>query len=173
MARKKLVITFLLLVTLQSCHLLFKGYRTTEYGSNRPTQNRFTIGQDPYSLKDDDPIKTDFIYTKTDSVYLKSAITKEKELFVYNTFLRFFSNGRYFESTTKKKYSEALNDYNNLKDGIVGYYKIENKKLSLEYFVVSAHGHESYVKNELKLFNDSIEGYNRLKIEGLTGTPDW
>lgn len=37
-------------------------------------------------------------------------------------------------------------------------YKIQNKKLMLEYFVVSAHGRKSYVKSQLKLTHDNIEG---------------
>lgn len=172
MGWKGMVIIFLISIFLKSCGFVY-GYKTTEFGSKRPISNRFELGKQPYSLKADDPIKIDIIYTKIDSVLLKSAITKQNELFVYNTFLRFFSNGRYFESTTKKKYTEAIEDYNNLKNGLSGYYRVEDNRLVIEYFVVSAHGHKSYVKNELKLFNDSIEGYKKLKVEGLTGTPDW
>lgn len=120
MGWKKFVIISLILILLQSCHLLY-GYKTNKYGSKRPVHNRFEIGQQPYNLMVEDPIKTDVVYTKIDSVYLKSAITKENKLFVYNTFLRFFPNGRYFQSSTKNVYNEALEDYNNLEDGIIGY----------------------------------------------------
>ncbi|WP_136666716.1 hypothetical protein [Flavobacterium sp. H122] len=168
---KKLVILSISIGLLQSCFL--KAYTTTEYGSDRPKHNRFKIGKYPYNLKFDDPIKTDFVYTKIDSAYFKSAITKENVLFVNNVFLRFFSNGRYLKSSTKKNYNSALEDYNNLKNGIVGYYEIKDNKLFLEYFLTNAHNNGKYYMLELNLIKDSIEGYKKLKIEGLTGTPDW
>lgn len=89
MGWKGMVIIFLISIFLKSCGFVY-GYKTTEFGSKRPISNRFELGKQPYSLKADDPIKIDIIYTKIDSVLLKSAITKENELFVYNTFLRFF-----------------------------------------------------------------------------------
>ncbi|WP_136666715.1 hypothetical protein [Flavobacterium sp. H122] len=172
MGWKKLVILSVLISLFQNC--FFKGYRTNEFGVNRPIKNKFTLGQEPYKLASNEIINVNAVYVKTDSIYNTSATTKKKELALYNVFLRFFSNGKFIKSSFNGDVKKSFQEFNNLKKALfVGYYRIEDKKLKIEYFTVSAHGRKSYIKNEFKLINDSIEGFKKLKVEGLTGTPDW
>lgn len=168
---KKLVILFLLCASMQNC--VVKPYYTTEYDSYRPKKNNFKLAQSPHQLKSSDPIDLQSIYIKIEKIEIKDAKSGKNNVFFINTFLRFFPNGRFINSTTKESFDKGLNDYNNLKKGFAGYYKIENDKIMFEDFIVSAHDNGKYKIYERKLIKDSIEGFQKIKIEGLTGTPDW
>jgi hypothetical protein len=60
-----------------------------------------------------------------------------------------------------------------LKAGIVGYFKAGKDKLIIQHFLVTAHDCGKYHIYELKMTGDSIEGYKKIKVEGLKGVPDW
>lgn len=145
----------------------------TEYNSTRPKKNKFKLAQNPYNLKTDSPINSKYVYIKNETIEIKDARTKEIKILTINSFIRFFPNGRYINSTTNGSFENGLQDYNNLKKGIIGYYKIEDMKILFEDFIVGSHDNGKYKIYERKLINDSVEGYKKLKIEGLTGTPDW
>jgi len=113
------------------------------------------------------------VYIKIDSVYGKNPKTGVIELSITKSYERYFKTGQYIQGTSEKDSNLALKDYNNLKSGIVGYYKIENNKILYEYFLVTPQNCGDYYKAENEIIRDSIAGYKRIKIEGLTGTPDW
>lgn len=171
MGWKKLVILLFCSFLMQNC--ILKSYYLTEYNSTRPKKNNFKLSQNPYSLKSDDRINSKSVYTKIETIEIKDAKTKEIKKLTISSFIRFFPNGRYLNSTTNESFENGLQDYNNLKKGIIGYYKIEDMKILFEDFIVGSHDNGKYKIYERKLMNDSIEGYKKLKIEGLTGTPDW
>jgi hypothetical protein len=174
MGWKKLVSFIFIISSISSCcvPLLQKKYYTTEYGSNRPKKSKFKL------LKTRDKLDEKFfdensVYIKIDSVYGKNPKTGVIELSVTKSYERYFKTGQYIQGTCKKDSNLSLNDYNNLKSGIVGYYKIENNKVLYEYFLVTPQNCGDYYKAESKIIGDSIAGYKKVKIEGLTGKPDW
>jgi len=169
MGRFQILICFCLLFLLNSCciPILQKKFYTTEYGSDRPKKNKFEI-----SKRGTDFFDKTYVYTHIDSVYGKNPKTGVIKLSITKSFKRFFKTGQYIQGTIKKS-NLPLNDYNNLKSGIIGYYEIQNNKILYEYFLVTAHNCGDYYKTESRIIGDSIVGYQKLKIEGLTGTPDW
>jgi len=167
MGWKTLVSIIFLAVSINSCcvPLLQKKFYTTEYGSHRPIKSKFKLGKKPYELKKEDNIRIDCIY--------KSSFTMDgSEKKGYTTFLRFFANGRYLNNVLKTDVS-PLDQYNNLKKGGVGYYKVEGNKIILEEFVVGAQDCGKYHIYSLNILNDNIESYEKIKVEGLTGKPNW
>ncbi|WBX76739.1 hypothetical protein PG911_00330 [Tenacibaculum ovolyticum] len=148
--------------------VLQKKFYKTEYGSNRPKKNRFKLSKKIYTLKKEDQISTSYIYQSS----FKMDLVNKKLKSDYTVFFRFFKNGRYITNVLKDK-SIALNQYNNLKSGTIGYYKILGNKILLEDFSVGAHDCGKYHQYELNMIGDSIVGYEKIKIEGLAGTPSW
>lgn len=173
MGWKKLVSIIFLTVLLNSCcsPLFSKKYYTTEYGSDRPKKNKFKLSNTGNELGKTF-VDENVVYTKIDSVYGKNPKTGETELFVTKSFERYFKTGQYIQGTSIDS-DVSLKDYNNLKSGIIGYYKIQNDKIIYEYFLVTAQNCGDYYKAESKIIGDSIPGYKKIKIEGLTGNPDW
>ncbi len=167
MGWKKLVILVLTIISLNSCCIPFlqKKFYTTEYGSHRPIKSKFKLGKKPHNLEEGDIIETDCVYKS--SVIMDVSGNKD-----YTFFLRFFANGRYLSNVLKKD-TPHLEQYNNLKKGGVGYFKLEENKIILEEFVVGAQDCGKYHTHSIKILNDSIESYKKIKIKGLTGTPDW
>ncbi len=167
MGWKKLVGLILVSVLVSSCcvPVLQKQFYTTEYGSHRPIKSKFSLSKNPYQLKKGDHIYTDCIY--------KSSFTMDgSEKKDYTVFLRFFANGRFLRDVLKND-SSPVDQYNNLKKGSVGYYKVEGDKIFLEEFMVGAHDCGKYHIYSLKIMDDSIEDYEKIKITGLKGEPDW
>ncbi|WP_132065870.1 hypothetical protein [Aquimarina spinulae] len=182
------------------CNIIIKKYFFTESGAVRPAKNKFKLGQNPYYLKESDHIKTDCVYqscyrsyNSDEKIYLDCNNTNEGI-----TFLRFFKNGR-FLMTYLSPTERNLEHYNDLKIGYVGYYKIEDGILFLEYFSVNRYGmaadcgsfdqfrceiHENSISSFSVGVTNDDESYDRkntltnnsyvkVKVEGLTGTPDW
>ncbi|PKH49863.1 hypothetical protein CXF68_03735 [Tenacibaculum sp. Bg11-29] len=145
---------------------------TPKYGSNRPKKNKFKLAKVKPNLILNKRLSKNTIFTKIDSIYIKSVKTKKEKLQIIYSFLRFFENGQFMDGPTKNN-SNRLKDYNNLKRANVGYYQIKNNQIILEQFMVTPHDCGSYHKGELKVIGDSIVGYKKIKVEGLTGTPDW
>ncbi len=174
MGRFQILIYFLTFFLLSSCcvPILQKKFYTTEYGSDRPVRNRFKSAKNNPNLILNKQLSRNTVFTKTDSIYIKNVKTKKEKLHIVYSFLRFFDNGQFIDGTIKDL-NLPLNDYNNLKSGIIGYYEIQNNKILYEYFLVTAHNCGDYYKTESRIIGDSIVGYQKLKIEGLTGTPDW
>ncbi|WP_103071791.1 hypothetical protein [Aquimarina sediminis] len=173
MGWKKLISFILIIISMNSCciPLLQKKYYTTEYGSHRPIKSKFkTTRNRTKSILEESLTKN--IYFRTDSIYITKVKDKKKELKIVNTFKRFFSDGQYIEGTTKN-IRNGLEDFNNLKSGIIGYYKTQNDKILYEYFLVTAHNCGDYYRAESNIIGDSIAGYKKIKVEGLKGTPDW
>ena len=170
MGRFQILIIINVIFLLSSC-CIQKNYYTTEYGSKRPKKNKFKI------LKTEGKLESAFfdensIYTRIDSVYGKNPKTGLTKLSITKSFKRFFKTGQYIQGTIKDS-NLPLNDYNNLKSGIIGYYKIQDDKILYEYFLVTAHNCGDYYKSESRIIGDSIVGYKKNRIEGLTGIPDW
>ena len=173
MGWKKMVSITLTVIAIHSCCIpvLQKKFYTTEYGSYRPIKNKFRIANKNTKSQSKASILNN-IYTRVDSVYIKKVKSKKKELKIINSFKRFFPDGQFLEGTTKD-IKNGLKDYNNLKSGVIGYYKIEKNKIILEQFLVTPHDCGKYYIYELEIKEDSIEGYSKVKVKGLTGTPDW
>ncbi len=157
MGRFQILIYFLTFFLLSSCCIpvLQKKFYRTEYGWERPIKSSFTLNKKVQN-SNDSIIEGVYIYTKNK----------------HDIFYRFFNNNKFITSgfNSKNNISDQLN---NLKKGHVGYYQIEEDLVFLEYFSVGAHDCGKYHRYELKIIGDSIVGYQKLKIEGLTGTPDW
>ncbi|MBS9767087.1 MAG: hypothetical protein KGV44_06060 [Flavobacteriaceae bacterium] len=171
---KILMFFFLTCFYLNSCciPLIQKKYYTTQYGSDRPKKNKFKLAKIQPKIILNKLFSKDVIYTKIDSVYIKSVKTKKEELHIYNSFLRFFETGQYISGTTDD-FTFGINDYNNLDSGVIGYYYINRNKLITEQFLVTSHDCGKYHKGTLKIIGDSIIGYNRIKIKNLKGIPNW
>ncbi len=167
MGWQKLVILSLLGVLIQSCcmPLLQKKFYTTEFGGERPLKSKFKLAKTPYILKDEDVIKTNLIYTTS----FKMEGGKKSE---YTSFLRFFDDGRFLSNALDTS-SPLLDQYNNLKKGGVGYYKIEGNTIRLEEFVVGAQDCGKYHEYTLPLSQDGIKGYTHTLVNALSGAPDW
>ncbi|WBX75561.1 hypothetical protein PG911_12970 [Tenacibaculum ovolyticum] len=133
--------------------VLQKKFYTTEYGSNRPKKNKFKLSKKQNELND----------LQLESIY----ISKNKE-----TFYRFFKNGKVLISGINPNLKEE-EQFNNLKSGRIGYYKIKKNLVLFEYFSVGAHDCGEYHQYQKKIIGDSIVGYQKIKVEGLRGTPDW
>ncbi|WP_422091925.1 hypothetical protein [Tenacibaculum ovolyticum] len=174
MGSNKIFKIICLLFLLSSCctPILQKKIYTTEYGSNRPKKNKFKLAKIKPNLILNKRLSKNTIFTKIDSIYIKSVKTKKEKLQIIYSFLRFFENGQFMDGPTKNN-TNRLKDYNNLKRANVGYYQIKDNKIILEQFMVTPHDCGSYHKGELKVIGDSIVGYKKIKVDGLTGTPDW
>ncbi len=171
---KILIYFFLICFYLNSCciPLIQKKYYTTQYGSDRPKKNKFKLAKIQPNIILNKPFSKDVIYTKIDSVYIKSVETNKEELLIYNSFLRFFETGQYLSGSTES-FTFGINDYNNLDSGVIGYYYVNNNNLITEQFLVTSHNCGEYYKGALKIIKDSIVGYNRIKIKNLEGIPNW
>ncbi|MDQ7918054.1 hypothetical protein RBU60_10735 [Mesonia sp. MT50] len=183
------------------CNILSKQFYYTGEGGVRPGKNKFELAKTPYLLKEQDLIKTNAIYQFCYSWNEKELIYQKTNCNHINakiSFIRFFKNGRFLmnDLSTGK---DSLEQYNNLKSGKIGYYKIEEKELILEYYSVSHAGMASdcgkYYKDKYKLTNNGIQlqaerrsnnglffgwtkvenagWYLRKNIKGLEGVPSW
>ncbi|WBX76738.1 hypothetical protein PG911_00325 [Tenacibaculum ovolyticum] len=174
MKRNKILIYSSTFFILTSCciPIIQKKFYTTEYGSDRPKKNRFKLAKNTTNQNLNELISENAIYTRTDSSYFKLVKTKKIELFITKSFMRFFKNGQFLKGTTNN-FKNGLKNYNNLKSGIIGYYKILDNKILLEYFFVGPHDCGEYHQYQKKIIGDSIIGYQKIKVDGLTGTADW
>ena len=172
MGRVSILIIFGILVNSCCIPILEKKFYNTEEGFERPKNNKFTLGKNPYDLKETDVIKTNCVYQATFNLEYTSANTNQKISRETNLFLRFFKNGRYIESAVLKE-NTPIYYYNNLKRGYVGYYKIVGSKILLEHFSVGAHDCGKYVITELEIIGNNIGSYKKIEVEGLTGNPNW
>ncbi|MET3871445.1 hypothetical protein [Puniceicoccus vermicola] len=104
---------------------------------------------------------------------------------------RFFSNGRYIVKYVKNDKIDPSLIFSTLTDAVVGYYKIENKKIFLEFFLPRNYGNyhksEGYIDsggnivvnvvNSSRLFSDGEvrpKIYFKIKADDLKEiTPDW
>jgi hypothetical protein len=167
MGRFPILIIIYITFLLSSCC----NYYKTEYGSSRPKKSKFKFSKTVDKLTDSF-LEENHVYTHIDSVYGEDPKTGVIKLSITKSFKRFFKTGQYIQGTGKGL-NLSLNDYNNLNSGIIGYYKIQNNKILYEYFLVTAHNCGNYYKSESKIIGDSIPGYQKNKIKGLTGTPNW
>ena len=174
MGRFQILIYICICLFLGSCcvPILQKKFYTTEYGSDRPKNNKFKLAKNKINEDSNLLININKIYTRIDSSYFKHPKTKKTNLFVTKSFLRFFKSGKVIEGTTKNL-SNGLKDYNDLKSGIIGYYKLNEDKITIEQFLVSSSDCGKYYQYELKIIGDSIVGYQKITVAGLKGTPDW
>jgi|GEM_PF-3158870 len=174
MGRFQILICICLFAILSSCciPILQKKFYTTKYGSDRPTRNRFKLAKSKPNLILNKRLSENTVFIKTDSVYIKSVKTKKEKLHIIYSFLRFFDNGQFIDGTTKNS-KLSINDYNNIKSGVIGYYEIQGNKILYEHFLVTAHNCGDYYKTESKIIGDSIVGYQKIRVKGLTGNPDW
>ena len=174
MGRFSILIYSCITLILSNCCLpkIQKKFYTTEYGSNRPLKNKFKLAKKTTINNVNLITEKNIVYTKIDSIYLKNVKTKKTELKIIKTFERYFKTGHYIRGTVKN-FSSPLNDFNNLKSGVVGYYKIQDNKIQHEYFLVTAHNCGAYYNTESKIIDDSITGYTKVYIDGLIGSPDW
>lgn len=200
----KYLIGFITILTLNSCgfcNVLTKQYYFTSEGGIRPGKNKFKDRKEPYVLKEQDLIKTNSVYqlcSAWNKENLKNEVADCDSTNATVSFIRFFENGRFLmnELDVEKNH---LEQYNNLKDGKIGYYKIENGDLILEYFSVYFGGMASdcgkYYRKKYKLKESGIKLYSERKsssgtfyvwaeveysnwfhkkiINGLEGIPDW
>lgn len=194
----------MVILTLNSCgfcNIFSKQFYYTDQGGVRPGKNKFELGKNPYFLKEQVLIKTNCIYQHCytwNDKELKPQNTNCDSLNARVSFIRFFKNGRFLinELTPEKS---RLEQYNNLKTGKIGYYKIEGKELILEYFSVNHAGMASdcgkYNIDKYKLTETGIKllaerrsdnglfyGWNEVEnanwyikkhIEGLEGVAVW
>jgi len=166
MGRKKMAIgCFFFLYT--SCTIPFKNYYYTLEGNIRPKKPKFSLAKYPYQLK-----RTDVI--DTNSVYIREEKTRriDNTVYIHYSFYRFFSNGKALRGSSFDIFP-SLDNFNSVKGSSMNYYKIENNKLIIEYFVNSPHSNGYYGFHTSQIINDSIQYYKRIKVEGLKGTPDW
>lgn len=195
MGRKRLVVIFLLLIALSSCSLFFRNYYRNGAGGVRPKQSKYQLAKPaPYLLKPGDAIDTGAVYIARYTLQYEAA-TEDKY-----SFLRFFSDGRYFQNFTSDESRLELPFYNNIQQAyITGYYRLENTtQLQLEDFSVIFDRPGKYSRSTGMIRGDSIfvfpgtypvdalpapvfknnecancHIYIRKKTAGLTGQPDW
>ncbi|WP_237275103.1 hypothetical protein [Tenacibaculum ovolyticum] len=177
----------LVISLISCCFISCLNYYHTKNGSVRPKKNKFEFGRSPYKLKKEDLIDTNSIYIYN---HESTSITKGKY------FIRFFSNGRCIEGTSElysgKLNLDRMNDFYN-SGVLVGYYKIENfNEITIETYSVKKHEGGYYKKTYGIIKNDSLYitdekknldlislnkkhniVYQKNKIKGLTGTPNW
>lgn len=164
-----------------------KSYYVNENGGYRP--KKFKLASPPYKLKDNDLIRVNYIY-----------INKGENR---TSYLRFFSNGRYFQGRNELDNAKikliTINNFNGY--GETGYFKLDGNKIETETFNVNlggARGNVGYYsknygyikKDSVFIFYNSLEDsfektgfpkpnkenciiYVGKKTEGLKGTPDW
>ena len=152
--------------------IIQKRFYNTEEGFERPKNNKFVLGRNPYSLKETDAIKTNCIYQATFNLEYNKSVKNKNTNKEITRFFRFFKNGRYIQSAVLKE-KNPLYYYNNLERGHVGYYKIIDKKILLENFNVGSGNCGEYYITELEIIGDNISSYKKIEVEGLVGTPDW
>ncbi len=142
-------------ILFSSCCIPFlqKKFYTTEYGSNRPKKNKFKLSK---NLNELHTIHTTDVY-----------ISNNKD-----TYYRFFSDNKFIVSGINPDIN-INKQFNNLKKGRVGYYQVKDNIILFEYFSVGANDCGKYHQFQLKRIKDSIVGYTKLKVKGLTGVPDW
>ncbi|QCX40240.1 hypothetical protein FF125_17960 [Aureibaculum algae] len=200
----QLLLLLIIIVTLNSCgfcNVFSKHYYFTGNGGVRPGKTKFDLSKDIYVLKKEDFIKTNVIYqscSKWNKEALRYEATDCSDATATISFIRFFNNGRVLINTISEDLS-PLNQYNNLEGGTVGYYKIEENELIIEYFSVSIGGMTSdcgkYYIDKYKLSVEGIElqeirrsdngifyGWRKVEhsvpyikkgINGLKGDPNW
>ncbi|MCF6350815.1 MAG: hypothetical protein L3J23_07275 [Flavobacteriaceae bacterium] len=184
---KRIFLTLFFFVTLIiSCTIPFKNYYYDK-GITKPKKSKFKLAKPPYQLKKEDLIDINAVYINKHELSRKDGGKEPVE-----SHLRFFNNGRYFYGGSVKPAKENLTHYNNLSNGFVGYYKINNNnKIIYEYFWVHEIG--KYIKEYGYIRNDSIfmykssykkngfpkpnenncQIYVRKKVDGLTGEASW
>ncbi len=117
----------LLMVVMVSCATNLK--RLPE-GGFRPKIPNFKLAKLPFKLKNN--------VIDTNTVYYELELDRDFRISYFDTsfyFYRFFSNGRVYVSKMFYKIPTDDADYNELKSGYIGYYKIEdNNKLIIETF---------------------------------------
>lgn len=192
------------MVTLNSCgfcNVFSKQYYFTSEGGVRPGKNRFYNRKDPYILKEADLIKSNGVYQCYyiwDDIELKPLEVDKDHPGASIKFLRFFDNGRFIMNDIDTTRNHLI-QYNNLKSATVGYYKIEDTKLIVEYFDANLSGMASdcgkyysdtyeITENGIQLISErrSSNGifygwnvvsnsilYHKFKILDLTGIPNW
>ncbi|MEN2721057.1 hypothetical protein ABC895_12865 [Capnocytophaga sputigena] len=164
-------------------------YYTKSYGL-RPKVSNFKLAKPTiYQLKKDDLIDTNSIYVYSNT----NLFDKTKNV---KMILRFFSNGRF-------SFVFGKEDYNNLEENYIGYYKVNNNnQVLMETFIKtspSAGGQGIYSRSLGLIKNDTLykildaidftdvrwEGkkisqkyhtyypFIKQKVDTLTGTPDW
>lgn len=184
------------------CNVFSKQFYFEKEGGVRPGKNRFKFRKNPYILKQQDLLKTDCVYLlcsakKEDKLKdtSKNCISQNSK----NQFIRFFKNGRFITNRLDPSKKTRLEQYNNLKRGKVGYYKIVDNELILEYFAVKLGGMSAdcgkYYRDKYKMTEKEIilkserrsasgtfyawstvktdTRYQKINIEGLTGEPNW
>ena len=173
------------LISFCSC----KNYYVSEGGGYRPKKSNFKFAKLSYQLKKDDLIDINSVYINV------SEMNYGGKNHIDNHFMRFFTDGRYFEDLESSDKTLNLTPFNSVNNSLmIGYYKIEKTNfLTLEYFRVKHEEggfydtREGYVRNDsIFLYYDSYKNnefpipnkencriYVRKETKGLTGNPDW
>ena len=200
----QLLLLLIIIVTLNSCgfcNVFSKHYYFTGNGGVRPGKTKFDLSKDIYVLKKEDFIKTNVVYqscSKWNKEALRYEATDCSDPTATISFIRFFENGRVLINTISDD-KLPLDQYNNLEGGTVGYYKIEENELIIEYFSVNIGGMTSdcgkYYIDKYKFSSEGIElqeirrsdngifyGWRKVEhsvpyikkgINGLKGDPNW
>ena len=186
--KNKFLLILLMLISI-SCATNLK--RLPE-GGLRPKTPKFKLAKTPFKLTSD--------VIDTNTVYYELELDRDFRIAYFDTlfyFYRFFSNGRVYVSKTFYKIPTDDADYNELKSGNIGYYRIESgNNLTIETFESTNFGKfvirygtikgdsiiiqsEDYSKLYfgLKEHRMDIEDFNLLKLKSpkinLYSKPDW
>ncbi len=98
----------------------------------------------------------------TNAIYITKHLNIHKELSPGDTvykFYRFFPEGQAYNSLLGKTHFPTVKEINNLYTGLIGYYKIEGKKIYTEFF--EPFGFGEYRIAEGEIVGDSIVFYSK------------
>jgi hypothetical protein len=113
------LLVLLLAVFFLGCHSAYY----TEYGASRPRRPDYRLSKYNFSLYEGALIDTN-------AVYLYKTRCNNEDCYY---FLRFFREGKVYYSYDYPK-EPTEEEFNNVRDGVVGYYILDGDKLTFEIF---------------------------------------
>lgn len=178
---KKTIVLVFWFFLLNSCFV--QKYHISD-GNPMPIKPKFKLKGTLKNYQGNFPVDTLAIYL---NLRIDTYYGSEKIDTIYH-FKRFFPNGQYFGSDYYKK-MPTTNDFNQLKNGTIGYYAFIDDELLVETFNQVDGG--SYFLSKHKIIGDSLMKYKekircwncqwtkvnltykKITVKNLNGKPDW
>lgn len=125
-------------------------------GGYRPKNPEFNLSKERFVLRDDNGL------IDAGAIYLVKEKNMWPERYKSDTlywFYRFFQNGQVFNSYQFLEHLPGNSDINNLSTGLIGYFKIIDKQIILEYYAPVNAG--DYICMYGEIDNDTITFYKK------------
>lgn len=162
-----------------------KPYYELPDGGIRPKKLKFSFAKHPYHLTDSSLIDTNAVYLELSTNVYYGTKHVDSSYIVH----RFWDNGKLFISYAYE-HKPSDTECNNATYGLIGYYKIVEKEITMEIYTTEDHGSYNFYYGEIygdriilthwkpraalnwKLRLNPYEVLTKHKVR-LTSRPDW